>query len=89
MSNQTVELKFVGKGPRVVYGSYIDTDETRSLPVKQAEQLVSESPKDWQVVGEAPKGFGKPKKNAAAKKDDSGEKQSVLNDSGEATPPPE
>lgn len=87
--SQTVELKFIGKGPRVVFGSYIDTDETRSLPVKQAEQLVSESPKDWQVVGDSPKGFGKPKKNSALKKDDSGEKQSALNNSGEDTPPTE
>lgn len=80
MSNQAVELKFVGKGPRVVFGSYIDTDETRKFPVKQAEQLVSESPKDWQVVGEAPKGFGKPKKSAAPKKEDGDGKQPPLNE---------
>lgn len=85
--SQTVEMKFIGKGPRVVFGSYIDTDETRVLPLKHAEQLVSESPKDWQVVGEAPKGFGKPKKTATSKKDD-GDGKPPVND-GEQTPPVE
>jgi hypothetical protein len=79
MSNETVELKFIGKGPRVVLGTFIETDETRKFTEKQAVQLMASAPKDWKLIGELPKGFGKPKKVAK----DKGEEQANLLDGGE------
>jgi len=83
--NNEIELKFIGKGPRVVFGTFIETDETRKFTEKQASQLMADAPKDWKPIGELPKGFGKPKKASKEKS----EGQTSLIDEGDLNTPEE